>query len=159
MVQNRKRPQEEGEMHRLNERIAIYVSRPRKPWSTEALLGGFRKLYNNDSPECKSAEQAQTLTLVLSWTEQLVIVLPTGSGKSLIFVMSCIFPDASITVLIAPLVAIILSDVKFLTHLSGGPAYITARDIRGLTSTTTHLDCRLRESGIRKGRMKAPCCT
>ena len=47
MVQSHKRPRAEAETPRLNKRIAMGVYRPRKPWSTEALLGGLRKLYDD----------------------------------------------------------------------------------------------------------------
>ena len=51
MVQSRKRSREEDGMPGLNKRIAIGVYRPRKPWSTEALLGGLRALHHDDSLE------------------------------------------------------------------------------------------------------------
>ena len=106
MVQIRKRPREEAETSRLTKRIAIGIYRPRKPWSSEALLGGLRRLYDDETLEWKSVEQAQALTLVMSWTEQVVIVLPTGAGKSAIFMLPCTLPDAGITILIVPLVSL-----------------------------------------------------
>jgi superfamily II DNA helicase RecQ len=106
MVQSHKRPRAEAETPGLTKRIAMGVYRPRKPWSTEALLGGLRKLYDDESLEWKSAEQAQALTLVMSWTEQVVVVLPTGAGKSPIFMLPCTLPDAGITILIVPLVSL-----------------------------------------------------
>ena len=106
MIRTRKRSREEAETPRLPKRIAMGLYRPRKPWSTEALLGGLRELHHDESLEWKSAEQAQALTLVMSWTEQVVVVLPTGAGKSAIFMLPCTLPDAGITILIVPLVAL-----------------------------------------------------
>lgn len=106
MVQNRKRAYEGTETPRLKKRIAMGVYRPRKPWSTEALLGGLRDLYHDESLEWKSTEQAEALTLVMTWTEQVVVVLPTGAGKSAVFMLPCTLPDAGITVLIVPLVSL-----------------------------------------------------
>jgi hypothetical protein len=35
------------------------------------------------------------MVTIMSWTEQVVAVLPTGTGKSLLFVLPCTFPEAS----------------------------------------------------------------
>lgn len=88
---------------RLVKRVAIGIYRPRKPWSTEALLGAVKKLYGNREAGWKSAEQEQALTKIMSWTEQVVAILPTGAGKSLLFMLPCTLPDAGITVLVVPL--------------------------------------------------------
>lgn len=96
--------QEEG--CRLAKRVAMGVYRPRRPWSAEALLGGARKLFNQNMLEWKSAEQEQTMTIIMSWTEQVVAILPTGAGKSLLFMLPCTLPDAGITILVVPLVSL-----------------------------------------------------
>lgn len=106
MVRDRKRLLPEPDAPRINKRIAMGVYRPRKPWSAEALLGGLRKLYSNQYMEWKSAEQEQAVTLIMSWTEQVVAVLPTGAGKSLLFMLPCTLPDAGITILVVPLVSL-----------------------------------------------------
>jgi len=94
-----------AEESRLTKRVAMGVYRPRTPWSPEALLGGA-KLYGNDGMGWKSAEQEQALTTIMSWTEQVVAILPTGAGKSLLFMLPCTLPDAGITVLVVPLVSL-----------------------------------------------------
>ena len=106
MVRDRKRPLPEPDAPRLSKRIAMGIYRPRKPWSAEALLGGLRKLYSNEYMEWKSPEQEQALTLIMSWTEQVVAVLPTGAGKSLLFMLPCTLPDAGVTILVVPLVSL-----------------------------------------------------
>ncbi|KAJ9619141.1 hypothetical protein H2203_008469 [Taxawa tesnikishii (nom. ined.)] len=64
------------------------------------------KLYGNQRMMWKSREQEQTLTTIMSWTEQVVAILPTGAGKSLSFMLPCTLPDAGITILIVPLVSL-----------------------------------------------------
>ncbi|KAI7295671.1 hypothetical protein KC343_g82 [Hortaea werneckii] len=51
------------------------------------------KLYGNGEAGWKSAEQEQALTTITSWTEQVVAILPTGAGKSLLFMLPCTLPD------------------------------------------------------------------
>lgn len=91
---------------RLAKRIALGTYRPRKPWSAEALLGAMKKLYGEKEAGWKSAEQEHALTTIMSWTEQVVIILPTGAGKSLLFMLPCTLPDAGVTILIVPLVSL-----------------------------------------------------
>ncbi|KAK0822603.1 hypothetical protein LTR73_009190 [Friedmanniomyces endolithicus] len=90
----------------LAKRVAMGVYRPRKPWSAEALLAGAKKLYGNDELGWKLAEQEQALTTIMSWTEQVVAILPTGAGKSLLFMLQCTLPDAGVTVHVMPLVSL-----------------------------------------------------
>jgi superfamily II DNA helicase RecQ len=42
----------------------------------------------------------------MSWTEQVVAILPTGAGKSLLFMLPCTLPGAGITILVVPLVSL-----------------------------------------------------
>ncbi|KAK0773172.1 hypothetical protein LTR75_017205 [Friedmanniomyces endolithicus] len=91
---------------RLAKRIAMGVYRPRQPWSPEALLDAARKLYGNPRMAWKSPEQEEAMTTIMSWTEQVVAVLPTGAGKSLLFMLPPTLSDAGITVLVVPLVAL-----------------------------------------------------
>ena len=43
---------------------------------------------------------------VTSRHEQVVVVLPTGGGKSLLFMLPCVLPDAGVTILVLPLVSL-----------------------------------------------------
>jgi superfamily II DNA helicase RecQ len=43
---------------------------------------------------------------MISRTEQVVVVLGTGEGKSILFILPCILPSTSITILILPLVSL-----------------------------------------------------
>ncbi|KAM0710533.1 hypothetical protein Q7P35_002203 [Cladosporium inversicolor] len=69
---------------RLTKRVAKGIYCSRKPWSSEALLGGLKKLYGDKEAGWKSREQEKALTTIMSWTEQVVAILPTGAGKSLL---------------------------------------------------------------------------
>lgn len=40
------------------------------------------------------------------WQEQIVVVLPTGGRKSLLFILLCTLPSAGVTILVVPLVAL-----------------------------------------------------
>lgn len=91
---------------RLVKRVAVGIYRPRKPWSTEALLAGVKKLYGNKETGWKSIEQEQALTTIMSRKEQVVAILPTGAGKSLLFMLPCTLPDAATTILIVPPVSL-----------------------------------------------------
>ncbi|KAK3684401.1 hypothetical protein LTR37_020307 [Vermiconidia calcicola] len=105
VLRDKKRPAVDSTAPSLTKRVAMGVYRPRKPWSTEALLGGVRELYGNEAMEWKSAEQEQALALIMTWTEQVVVILPTGAGKSLLFMLPCSLPGAGITILVVPLVS------------------------------------------------------
>jgi superfamily II DNA helicase RecQ len=105
VLKRKKRARTEQES-RLTKRVAKGIYRPRKPWSSEALLGGLKKLYGNKEAGWKSREQEKALTTIKSWTEQVVAILPTGAGKSLLFMLPCTLPDAGGTILVVPLVSL-----------------------------------------------------
>jgi superfamily II DNA helicase RecQ len=44
--------------------------------------------------------------MIMLGKEQVVTVLPTGAGKSLLFMLPCMLPDAQVTILIVPLVSL-----------------------------------------------------
>jgi superfamily II DNA helicase RecQ len=66
----------------------------------------LKKLYSNKEAGWKSREQERALVTIMSWTEQVVAILPTGAGKSLLFMLPCTLPDARVTILIVPLVSL-----------------------------------------------------
>ncbi|KAJ9654637.1 hypothetical protein H2201_008965 [Coniosporium apollinis] len=87
-------------------KVAMGVYRPKKAWSPAALLGGVRSLYGKEDMAWRSPEQERAMTTIMSWTEQVLVILPTGSGKSLLFMLPCTLPDAGVTVLVVPLVSL-----------------------------------------------------
>jgi hypothetical protein len=102
----RKRDGEDIGGPQMLKKIAMGVYRPRKKWSAAALLKNARKLYQDDTLQWKSAAQERAVTTVMSWTEQVVVIMATGEGKSLLFMLPCILPDAGITILVLPLVSL-----------------------------------------------------
>jgi hypothetical protein len=65
VLKRKKRGRTEQES-RLTKRVAKGIYRPRKPWSSEALLGGLKKLYGNKEAGWKSREQEKALTTIMS---------------------------------------------------------------------------------------------
>ena len=64
-LKRKKRGRTEQES-RLTKMVAKGIYRPRKPWSSEALLGGLKKLYGNKKAGWKSREQEKALTTIMS---------------------------------------------------------------------------------------------
>ena len=106
MILKKKKRARVGQESQLTKRVALGIYKPRKPWSAEALLGGLKKLYGNQGAHWKSDEQEQALAAIMSWTEQVVAILPTGAGKSLLFMLPCTLPEAGIMILVVPLVSL-----------------------------------------------------
>jgi superfamily II DNA or RNA helicase len=102
----RKRADPESDGPQMLKKVAMGVYRPRKKWSSAALLKAARGLYRDDTLQWKSAAQERAMTTVMSWTEQVVAVLGTGEGKSLLFMLPCTLPDAGVTILVLPLVSL-----------------------------------------------------
>jgi superfamily II DNA helicase RecQ len=50
--------------------------------------------------------QERAITIVISWTEQVVVVIATSEGKSLLFILPYILPDAGVMILVLPLVSL-----------------------------------------------------
>jgi superfamily II DNA helicase RecQ len=46
------------------------------------------------------------MVTVMSGTEQVVVVLGIGEGKSILFMLPCMLPSTGITILILPLVSL-----------------------------------------------------
>jgi superfamily II DNA helicase RecQ len=87
-------------------KIAMGVYWPRKKWSIAALLKSVRKLYRDDALQWKLTTQERAMTTVMSWTEQVVVIMATSEGKSLLFMLPCILLDARVTILVLPLVSL-----------------------------------------------------
>ena len=90
----------------MEKQIARGIYQPRSPRTPEDPLVQMRQLYGQPEMQWKSAEQKRALTTMVIWREQLVAVLATGAGKSMLGMLLCTLPDAAATVLVVPLVSL-----------------------------------------------------
>ena len=74
--------------------------------SAEA-LHGLRGLYGDDKAQFKSEEQAEAVRLTLERKTDLLVILPTGGGKSVVFMAPAWMEMGLTTVVIVPFVALI----------------------------------------------------
>jgi superfamily II DNA or RNA helicase len=70
-------------------------------------LNALRGLYGNSRAEFKSEEQAEAVRLALERSEDVVVILPTGGGKSVVFMAPAWIEKELTTVVIVPFVALI----------------------------------------------------
>ena len=61
-------------------------------------------MYKNDQLKWRCPEQEQAMRLVANHALEVVLILATGSGKSLTFMLGSSLPEARTTVVIVPLV-------------------------------------------------------
>ena len=101
-----------GPVGRLQRLLESVQPRPRVPASDTALLTGLRKLYADPNAQWKTAAQQQAVQAVTSYKEEVVIVLPTGLGKSVLFMLPGVLENAGTTVLVLPLVALRIDLVR-----------------------------------------------
>ncbi|KAM0271094.1 hypothetical protein ACHAQH_009227 [Verticillium albo-atrum] len=90
----------------LVKRIAMGTYRRRAAWTSKALLQHARMLYKDDAVQWRSPVQERAMRTVMSRAEQVVVVMATGEGKSLLFMLPCVLPDAGVTILVVPLVSL-----------------------------------------------------
>ncbi|RPB19966.1 hypothetical protein L211DRAFT_750027, partial [Terfezia boudieri ATCC MYA-4762] len=83
---------------------------------------GLRQLYGQ-SAHFKSQEQALAVSRVLGRDSPLLVVLPTGGGKTDIWLLPIFSPHARITVVITPLTAL-TQDLAMRVRKIGIPTYI-----------------------------------
>lgn len=91
---------------RIVKRVAMGTYCRRREWTLGALLAGARRLYRDDGLQWRSPAQERAIAAVTSRAKQVVIVLGTGAGKSLLFMLLCTLDRASTTILILPLVSL-----------------------------------------------------
>ena len=73
-------------------------------WSAEQALSALQQMYGPDA--AYNSYQSKAIQAVISNRLQVVAVLPTGSGKSLLYQLPARLPGAGTTLLIVPLVAL-----------------------------------------------------
>ncbi|KAK4551266.1 hypothetical protein LTR86_011263 [Recurvomyces mirabilis] len=87
-------------------RKVLNIGRPREKrhWTGATLLEQARKLYGKAGLQWKCPEQEQAMRLVANHAPEVLLVLATGSGKSLPFMLGSSLPEARTTIVIVPLV-------------------------------------------------------
>ena len=108
-ISNVSRPESAGVAQKLQN---LGRSQSRRQWGGAALLVEARRLYQDDKLEWRSSEQEQALRLVANKVPEVLLVLATGSGKSLTFMLGCSLPGARTTIVIVPLVLLRLDLVR-----------------------------------------------
>jgi superfamily II DNA helicase RecQ len=72
----------------------------------------MQKVLGQAQTSCKSAEQKLPMKAIMQRETPLVVVLPTGGGKSLLFMVRACLPDPGVTIVVVPFRALLnnLSD-------------------------------------------------
>jgi RecQ family ATP-dependent DNA helicase len=70
-------------------------------------LSALRELYDDPEARFKSVEQAEAVQLALQGEKDMLVILPTGGGKSLVFQLPASIEKGQMTVVIIPFVALI----------------------------------------------------
>lgn len=81
-------------------------------YSAEEIKEAMRKVLQQEDPEFRSEEQERAVAAVLNLDTPLVVVLPTGGGKSLPFMLAASLPDPGVTILVAPFNALLHDYVR-----------------------------------------------
>jgi superfamily II DNA or RNA helicase len=81
-------------------------------YSAEEIKDAMRRVLQQEDPEFRSEEQERAVAAVLNLDTPLVVVLPTGGGKSLPFMLAASLPDPGVTILVAPFNALLHDYVK-----------------------------------------------
>jgi len=75
--------------------------------SQATALLSLRQMYEKDDARFKSKEQAEAIQVVLKRKEDVLVILPTGGGKTLIFQLAAFLEKDMTTVVILPFVALL----------------------------------------------------
>ena len=70
-------------------------------------LNALRGLYDDSQAQFKSEEQAEAVRLAMKRSGDILVILPTGGGKSVIFMAPAWIEKGLTTVVIVPFVALI----------------------------------------------------
>jgi superfamily II DNA or RNA helicase len=81
-------------------------------YSTEEIKEAMQKVLKQDEPEFRSEEQERAVAAVLNLDTPLVVVLPTGGGKSLPIMLAASLRNPGVTILVAPFTALLKDYVK-----------------------------------------------
>ena len=84
----------------------------------KAVYQALRQAIGGSDVRFKSAEQEQAIHTVVEGQTPLVIVLPTGGGKSLLFIVPAYLDEVGVTIVVVPFRALINDLVKRITDRS-----------------------------------------
>lgn len=93
-----------GEYEVARKILNVGQERHKRHWTGAALLEQARRLYASPHLQWRCSEQEQAMRLVANQTPEVLLVLATGSGKSLPFMLGSCLPGAKTTVVVVPLV-------------------------------------------------------
>lgn len=102
-----KRPRSEDQESLITRRVARRRAPARncRRWRMEEAREVLERMYGADATY-QSAEQERAMGHVVNRDGQILAILQTGEGKSLLYLLPCQLPGAGITVLILPLVVL-----------------------------------------------------
>lgn len=119
-------------------------------YSVEQVKTAMQTVLNQEEPAFRSEEQERAVAAVLNLDTPLVVVLPTGGGKTLPFMLAASLPDPGVTILVAPFNALLhdygkrlkLSKVDHVLWHHGqtqfAPVVIVSADHCGLSDFITY---------------------
>lgn len=96
----------------INANSGVLPLRAPTVYSVDEVREAMRKVLKQDEPEFRSEEQERAVAAVLNLDTPLVVVLPTGGGKSLPFMLAASLRDPGVTILVAPFKALLFDYVK-----------------------------------------------
>ncbi|KAG9512641.1 hypothetical protein KCU93_g10298, partial [Aureobasidium melanogenum] len=103
---------------------------PKRYWTSLSLLAEFRALYRNSKLEWRCPEQEQALQLVVNKAPEVLLILATGTSKSLAFMLPASLASARTTILIVSLISLRLDLVGRCRELGMDPIlFAQAEDI------------------------------
>lgn len=101
--------------------LRIGQQQPKRHWTGPALLQQLRQLYRKNDLQWRSEEQQQAMQLVANHAPEVLLVLATGAGKSVMFMLGSSLPNARTTIVIVPLVLLRLDLLRRCRALGQNP--------------------------------------
>lgn len=119
-----------GMLTPLSPHMSVYPSRPRLEvaasgvlplttvpvYSGEEIHEGLKKVLNQEEPKFRSTEQKEAVFAALDQQTPLIVVLPTGGGKTLTFTVPAVLRDPGVSIVVAPFNALEKDYVRRLRH-------------------------------------------
>lgn len=87
---------------RKRPKVLPFLEHSGKPSQHHQLLEGLRTVLRDNHAQFRSPQQEEAVRLAAAKESPLVAVLPTGGGKSLVFMVPAAIPGSGITIVVAP---------------------------------------------------------